>query len=133
MEHRWGERCRLRFPVVLLSGRDRPINGCIRDLGAGGLYVEALTSPPRRHQVVHVVLRTPHSATRLRHWLAMVLRCRHDAAALMFDRWRFEELRRLLDDLHEDHGVAVHPSRVSPPQPAALDLQERLRRRAGGR
>jgi len=107
MEHRCGERCVLTLPVTLLTGKGDPLRGTVRNVSAGGMFIDGLAESLVPYEFVDIVLTVPGPVTRIWRWPAMVVRSSYGSAALMFDRLRFGDLRRLVRTLRHAPGTAA--------------------------
>jgi len=121
MEHRCGERCPLQFPVTLLTGNSGPLRASIRNVSAGGMLIEGLDACLAPYEFVDIVLALPGPVTRIWRWPAMVVRSSPGSAALMFDRLRFDDLRRLVRSLRSgpltrDLPVPLLPASAQAPE-----------------
>ena len=101
MEHRCGERCSLQVPVTLVTGNCAPLRATVRNVSAGGMLLDGLTEVLAPYEFVDIVIAVPGRETRVWRWPAMVVRSSYGSTALMFDRLRFGDLRRLLRSLRQ--------------------------------
>lgn len=101
MEHRCGERCPLQLPVTLVTSGGSPLRAMVRNVSAGGMLIEGLEEALAPYEFVDIVLPVPGPVTRIWRWPAMVVRSSYGTAALMFDRLRFGDLRRLVRSLRQ--------------------------------
>lgn len=115
MEHRCGERCPLQMPVTLLTGKGGPLRATIRNVSAGGMLVDGLEEPLASYEFVDIVLALPGPVTQIWRWPAMVVRSSYGSAALMFDRLRFSDLRRLVRRLRQGPPGMTAPGLTLPP------------------
>lgn len=120
MEHRCGERCHLELPVTLVTGNCNPLHATVRNVSAGGMLVDGLEELLAPYEFVDIVLTLPGPVTRIWRWPAMVVRSGGGSAALMFDRLRFGDLRRLVRGLRRN-PLASDPT-VLPP--AGMDSRQ---------
>ena len=101
MEHRCGERCPLQLSVTLVTGTSGPLRAAVRNVSAGGMLVSGLEESLAPYEFVDIVLTLPGPVPRIWRWPAMVVRSSGGSTALMFDRLRFGDLRRLVSSLRQ--------------------------------
>ncbi|MCC5794790.1 MAG: hypothetical protein JJT85_08645 [Chromatiales bacterium] len=101
--------------VTVLTSAGEPLTGIARNLSAGGIYLDDLSSPLHSWEFVELLLAPPGSPGRLWRWPALVLRSGSGSAALMFDRLRFDDLQYLMACLDRaENRRSRGPLSVSP-------------------
>lgn len=111
MEH----RCSIRKPLelqVLLYKHGLPVqSGTTRNLGLGGVFVEAEAWQWRKHETLEVEFLAVDSSPVMR-VTAVVVHLRDGGAGLMFDALEVEQLRQLRTWLlSKDYGISPEPER----------------------
>lgn len=100
VEHRCAPRQAADLEVMLRT-RSRGLQRCrVRDVAAGGMFVEYEGALPALCTVVEVVLsQAAGTVTRVQSWRAMVVHRQASGIGLMFDRVRRDEVAELLGSL----------------------------------
>lgn len=117
MEHRFGNRRRVRAVVVLHARGAAPVLAQTREVSISGMFVETPPESFAANSVLDVELTLPGAAgLRTYRWQAMVIRTTATGIGMMFDRLRPPAITRLLASV--DSGLAQVPAAVSRDDPA---------------
>ncbi|MDA8363238.1 MAG: PilZ domain-containing protein [Gammaproteobacteria bacterium] len=109
VEQRWNERRPVEFEVELTAQGQSPLRAICRDLGFGGMYVEANSRTFSVNEGLEVDLSLGETEPQMRqHLPARVVRVNAQGAGLMFSGFKLENVRALRAVIYGDDGVARH-------------------------
>jgi hypothetical protein len=126
VEHRCGVRNSIEIEATLNSPSRGGVPCRVRNLGAGGMFVQFAGRPLHPCAIVEVLLKVPLAGRGRRvflihRWPAMVVHGLAGGAGLMFDRPRRQEVAAIIAALLKrvGDGPAVSPGRGTAARPPA--------------